>query len=101
MLSGLVETDWYANQVNLVFGKSQVDYPVHVAAGDLVAEIIFFPRSHRRPSMEVLAPHARIARDLRAELAEWHRQHDADPSAYKRPGRSQHGSVKVAFTTGS
>ncbi|MGH9958943.1 MAG: DUF6065 family protein [Pyrinomonadaceae bacterium] len=94
MLSGLVETDWYASQVNLVFGKSHAGYPVHVSTGDFVAQIIFVPRSHRRPSLRVLAPHARTARDMRAELAEWYRQHGADRSAYKRLARSQHGRIK-------
>lgn len=77
MLSGLVETDWYANQVNLVFGQSHVGYPVHVAAGDFVAQIIFVPRSHMRPSLKVLAPHPRIPRDLRTGLAEWYQRHGA------------------------
>lgn len=94
MLSGLVETDWYASQVNLVFGKSHAGYPVHVSAGDFVAQIIFVPRSHRRPSLKVLAPHARTARDMRAELAAWYQQHVGDRSVYKKLARSQHGRIK-------
>lgn len=94
MLSGLVESDWYASQVNLVFGRSDIGYPVHVAVGDLIAQIIFVPRSHRRPSLKVLAPHARIARDLRTGLAEWYQQHGADRNAYKKLARSQHGRIQ-------
>ena len=101
MLSGLVETDWYASQVNLVFGQSYAGYPVHVAVGDLVAQIIFVPRSHRRPSLKVLAPHASIARDLRAELAAWYQQHSADRSAYKRLARSQHGRIQKQHSSTS
>jgi hypothetical protein len=101
MLSGLVETDWYASQVNLVFDKSHVGDPVHVAAGDFVAQIIFVPRSHRRPSLKVLAPHARIARDLRTELAEWYQQHGADRSAYKTLARSQDGRIQKQHSSPS
>jgi Family of unknown function (DUF6065) len=93
MLSGLVETDWYASQVNLAFGQSHVGYPVHVAAGDFIAQIIFVPRSHRRPSLKVLAPQARLARDLRVGLSEWHQQHGADRSAYKKLARSEPGRI--------
>jgi antitoxin (DNA-binding transcriptional repressor) of toxin-antitoxin stability system len=93
MLSGLVETDWYASQVNLVFGQSPAGHSVHVNAGEPVAQIIFLPRSHRRPSLKVLASHARVARDLRTELAAWYRQHAADRSAYRKLARSQHGRM--------
>lgn len=93
LLSGLVETDWYANEVNLVFGQPPAGHSVHVSAGEAVAQIIFLPRSHRRPSLKVLASHARLARDLRAELAQWYRQRESDRSAYKKLARSQHGRI--------
>jgi hypothetical protein len=93
MLCGLVETDWYASQVNLVFGQQMGGPSVHVAAGDPVGQVVFLPRSHRRPSMKVLPPHMRAARDLRAELAQWYAQHSSDRSAYKKLARSQHGRL--------
>lgn len=95
LLSGLVETDWFANQVNLVFRQPEAGHSVHVAAGDFVAQVIFLLRSHRRPTLKVLEPHARVARDLKAELAEWYRQHTADRSAYKKLARSQHGRIQA------
>lgn len=93
MLSGLVETDWYANEVNLVFGQPPAGQSVHVSVGETVAQIIFLPRSHRRPFLKVLPQHARVARDLRAEMAEWYRKHDSDRSAYKKLARSRHGRI--------
>ena len=93
VLSGLVETDWYAHQVNLVFGQPVGDHPVHVATGDPVAQVIFIERSHRRPGLKVLPEHARLAREMTAELIEWYRRKEADRSAYKQLARSEHGRV--------
>ena len=94
MLSGLVETDWYANPVNLVFRQPPVGVSVHVAAGDTLAQVIFLSRTHRRPTLKVLASHARMARELRAALVEWYQQHARDRSAYKKLARSQHGRIE-------
>jgi hypothetical protein len=93
LLSGLVETDWYGNAVNMVFRKPAAGSPVHIATGTPLAQVIFLPRSYRRPELKVLASHARSARDLRATLAEWHQLHTKDRSAYKKLARSQHGRV--------
>src|SRR5215475_11216237 len=49
VLSGLVETDWYANPVNLVMRKPHGGATVHVGKGDPIAQVIFVERSHRRP----------------------------------------------------
>lgn len=93
ILAGLVEADWYANQVNLVLRCPPVGHAVHIAAGDPIAQAIFLPRSHRRPTLKVLPSHARMGRELRAELTEWYQQHAADRSAYKKLARSQHGRL--------
>lgn len=93
ILTGLVETDWYANPVNMICRKPPLGDSIHVAAGDIIAQAIFVNRSHRRPSLHVLASHNRLARDLRAELVEWYKLHDHDRSAYKKIARSQHGRV--------
>ena len=95
VLTGLVETDWYANPINMILRKPPADHSVHVAAGENVAQVMFLMRSHRRPTLKVLAPHARVARDLRAGMAEWYRQHAQDRSAYKKLARSAHGRIPV------
>ena len=91
-LSGLVETDWYASPVNLVLRKTAGAF--HVRAGDPVAQAVFIPRDLRRPSVEVAASHARIAREARKGLAEWDRQHAASENAYKILARSRHGHIE-------
>lgn len=95
VVCGLVETDWYAHPVNLVFRKPPAGISVHIVAGDTVCQVIFIPRSHRRPTLKVLASHARLARDLRAALVEWYQQRGRDRSAYKQLARSQHGRVQT------
>lgn len=94
LVSGLVETDWYAHPVNLVLRKPPREVSIHVTTGDPVAQAIFLPRSHRRPALKVLAGHARLARDLRKGLADWYAQRARDRSAYKQLARSQHGRVQ-------
>src|SRR5262245_15673624 len=60
-LCGLVETDWYSTPVNLILRKPPG--PVHIRAGDPVAQVIFIPRGFRRPELEVPQWHARLSRD--------------------------------------
>ena len=93
LLSGLVETDWYAHQVNLVFAQPAAGRPIHIAAGDPVAQVIFLERSHRRPGLKVLAEHARLAREMKDELLDWYRRKEADRAAYKKLARSEHGRL--------
>jgi hypothetical protein len=93
VLSGLVETDWYANPVNLILRQPQGAANVHISKGDPVAQLVFIERSHRRPQVTVVPAHARFARELKLMMSEWHRRHSADRSAYKQLVRSQHGQV--------
>ena len=93
ILSGLVETDWYSNPVNLVLGKPP-KANVHIAKGDSVAQLIFIARQHRRPTLTELKSHARKARDLRKDLGAWYEQHAQDKSIYKKLARSRHGRYK-------
>jgi hypothetical protein len=86
---GLVETDWYASPVNLALAIPPG--PLHVGAGELVAQAIFIPRALRRPGLDVAAEHARSSRDARKALAVWDRQHAEDRSIYKVLARSAHG----------
>lgn len=98
LLVGLVETDWYASQVNLVLRRPTAGHAAHIAVGDPIAQVIFVPRSQRRPTLKVMPPHARMARELRAELAVWDQQHTADRSAYKKLARSHHGRITTEAT---
>jgi hypothetical protein len=93
VLSGLVETDWYANPVNLILRKPPHSGSVHVAKGDPVAQLVFIDRARRRSAVKLLPDHARLGRELKVKMEEWHRQHTADRSAYKQLVRTQHGRV--------
>jgi hypothetical protein len=93
VLSGVVETDWYATPVNLVLRKPPPGQFVHVTVGDLIAQVVFVSRSQRRPTLKVIASHARAARDFRSALGEWSQQHTEDRSAYKKLARSHQGQV--------
>jgi hypothetical protein len=91
VLAGLVETDWYANPVNLVLRCPPAPQNVHLAVGDPIAQVVFLPRAYRRPALQILPPHARSSRELRTEITAWQQQHAADRSAYKKLARSQQG----------
>jgi hypothetical protein len=93
VLSGLVETDWYASPVNLILRKPSSMRGVHVAKGDALAQLVFIDRSHRRPNVIVLAEHARQSRDLKAAMREFDLAHARDRNAYKRLVRTQHGTL--------
>jgi len=101
VLSGVVETDWYAPPINLVIRKPPLEHSVHVAAGDPIAQVIFVIRSQRHPTLKVIASHARAARDFRAALGEWYHQHAEDRSAYKKLARSHHGRISVEMPSSS
>jgi hypothetical protein len=89
VLCGLVETDWYPTPVNLVLRRPAAGKPLHIATGEPLAQVCPVDRSHRRPELRVLPAHARLARDLRANLAGWYERHARDRSAYKRMAREQ------------
>jgi hypothetical protein len=92
VLCGLVETDWYASPVNLVLGTPSG--PVHVDAGDAVAQAIFVPRTLRRAMLEFATERAQVSLDARKNLADWDRQHAENRSVYKILARSRHGRVE-------
>lgn len=93
VLSGLVETDWYANPVNLILRKPRNS--AHVNAGDPVAQAVLVAREMRKPVLDVVADHARLSRDTRRGYAEWCHHHAADRSAYKILARSHHGRINA------
>ena len=79
--SGLVETSWYSNPVNMVLRKAPK--PVHVDVGQDVAQAILISRKVQGPQLEVAASHSRLTREIRKLFVEWHAQHATDRSAYK------------------
>jgi hypothetical protein len=89
--SGLVETDWYASPVNLVFRQPPAS--VHVERGDVVSQAILIPRQLRRPALDIAPEHSRVSREARKALARWEEQHAADHNAYKTLARSRHGRI--------
>jgi hypothetical protein len=92
VLSGLVETEWYAAPVNLVLRKPQGS--LHVREGDAMAQVVLVPRDLRSSALKVVPEHARLSRNIRKELAEWYRQHVEDRGAYKVLARSRHGRIE-------
>ena len=93
VLAGLVETDWYAHPVNLILQKPPADQAVHIAVGDPIAQVVFVARPQRRPTLKVVAAHARSAREMRTQLVQWFRQHAEDRTIYKKLARSHSGRV--------
>jgi len=91
VVSGLVETDWYASPVNLVIRTPSAS--VHVQAGEPLAHAVLIARQLRRPSLEISPDHSRLTRDAHKGLAEWEEQHASDHQAYKRLARSHHGRI--------
>jgi hypothetical protein len=94
LLSGLVETDWYASPVNLVWVLPPAPRTVHVAAGEIVAQVIAVPAALRQPRAEALEGHRREAINTMKQLRDWRDMHERDRSAYKRLSRSRHGRLE-------
>jgi hypothetical protein len=91
VIAGLVETDWYANPVNLVLRVRESS--IHVRAGDDLAQAVLIAREHRTPEIDVAASHSRATRETFKGWREWQRHHAQDRSAYKALARSRHGRV--------
>jgi hypothetical protein len=92
IVSGLVETDWYAHPVNLI-AHLPAGTPLHVAAGDVVAQVVFIDRNLRRAKPSVVAPGSAASQALQQELLRWYISHNQDRSAYKKLARSRHGRL--------
>lgn len=96
VLSGLVESDWYADAVNLVLRlPAAPEAAVHVAAGEVIAQAVPIAAELRGPELAVLPAHKRAARDLHADLADWRAAKADDRSAYKRQIRARRGVAKA------
>jgi hypothetical protein len=95
LLAGLVETDWYADAVNLVLQlPAAPERAVHVAAGSPVAQAVPVAAELRRASLEQLPLHKRAARGLLDAVRTWRDAKERDRAAYKRQARSQQGVLR-------
>lgn len=93
VVSGLVETAIYANPVNLVLRLPPGEDPVHVAAGDIIAQAILIDNVSRQPDLQLLEPHRKQSRDTLKAMAEWRNVHNSNRSAYKTLVKSRHGRI--------
>jgi hypothetical protein len=93
VLSGLVETAWYHNAVNLVGVIPPPPSRVHMEAGEPLAQVIPVTSDARSVCLDVLDSHRTDARDSLDSIVDWHRRHDSDRSAYKRLSRSDQGGM--------
>jgi hypothetical protein len=93
-MSGLVETSWYRNAVNLVVTLPEAPAAVHVAAGQVLAQAVAVSSDLRRPALVVLDGHRRQAREALEGVAAWQAAHARDRSAYRHLARSAHGRVE-------
>jgi hypothetical protein len=91
---GLVETDWYAHPVNLV-AHLPAGSPLHVAAGDVVGQVVFVHRTARSAEISVAAPGSATSQALQGDLLRWYVGKSQDPGAYKKLARSRHGRLDV------
>lgn len=81
----LVETDWYAGPLELILRRPAGS--VHVAAGDVVAQLVLLYREARQAALRVLAAGSAAARALQDDVVRWQVQHGGDRSAYERLAR--------------
>jgi hypothetical protein len=92
IVSGLVETDWYAHPVNLV-ARLPGAGRVQVTAGDIVAQVVFVHRTARAAHVAAAAPTSATTQALQHDLLRWYVSHQQDRSAYKKLARSRHGRL--------
>jgi hypothetical protein len=94
VLSGLVETAWYRNPVNLVVMLPEAPAAVHVVAGEPLAQAVAVSSHLRRPTLSIVEDHRRQAREALEGVAAWQAAHARDRSAYRHLARSAHGRVE-------
>lgn len=91
LLTGLVETDWYAHPVNLVVNRPPAAAALHIRRGDVIAQLVFVGREARRVELEHATPAETVA--MKDALREWFQAHAVDRSTYRRLARSRQGRV--------
>jgi hypothetical protein len=92
LLCGVVETDWYANPVNLVLRKPAAQHSVHVSVGDPMAQAAFLARDLRRPTLKIADPSTPAAERFLAQLERWHEDKARHRNAYKRLSHSRNSA---------
>lgn len=97
MMSGLVESGWYPDAVNLAFELPPYPDSVHVAAGDPLAQVLSVNMAAASTDVKLLEPHRRKVRDTLESLVEWRQQHEADRSAYKKIAKQK--NIEPAVST--
>lgn len=98
LVTGLVETDWYAHPVSLIV-RVPIAASLHVGAGDPIAQVLFVHRTARHAELEVVAPGTAASGPVQADLLRWYASHATDRSAYKALARSRHGRFTSEETT--
>jgi hypothetical protein len=99
VLAGLVETSWYAHPVSLVARKPELG-SVHVAAGDVIGQVIFLPRTARRASVRLVQSDSDDMQLIRGSLLTSHLSRLHDRAAYRTLARGQHGRIESCADTG-
>lgn len=89
LLSGLVETAWYADAVNMVFVLPDRDQSVHIQSQEPLAQAIPTPMAATRTSVSCAEPHRKKTRVTLDAMADWRAQKSADRAAYKRIAKTQ------------
>jgi hypothetical protein len=84
LICGAVETDWYANPVNLVFRKPTSERALHVRKGLPVAQVIFVHRDLRRAGLKIIDQSDQRAETFLAHLGQWREEKRRHRNAYKR-----------------
>jgi hypothetical protein len=92
LLTGLVETDWYAHPVNLVADRPAAG-ALHIRRGDVIAQLVFVDRPGRREAPELAAPDAALAATMKESLRQWFAAHASDRSAYRRLARTRQAEL--------
>jgi hypothetical protein len=87
LICGAVETDWYANPVNLVFRKPGPERSVHVSVGDPIAQAAFLPRDVRRPRLNFVDHSNQAGECFTTQFVEWRMHKSHHPDAYKQLSR--------------
>jgi hypothetical protein len=93
ILSGLVETSWYHNPVNLVGVIPSPPAPVHLAAGEPLAHVVLISSEMRKIAVDIVEPQASDTQECLDAIEAWHHAHRSDRSAYKRRSQSDQGQV--------
>ncbi len=89
IMSGLVETGWYADAVNLALQLPDLPSDVHIEAGDPIAQVFPVPMSATNARPVFPENHRRSVRNTLSAVAEWRTRHDADRSAYKKISKNR------------